>query len=201
LEFPRLAQREGFQAAVQHVSGLCRRSPQPVEEIPGAVCFDLPIQARAAILRSEGEDDWDAEWDAREQISDEIGQSALDFCLERGCHLVRSRFRDDGYALVLLPTPDKYAVIAAFGTRAGNHGLDTPAIMAWLREMERQQPFVLTGCADDTIEGRFTSTVHDPEVLARRMEAFCPDLVGQVVDSLEEVVELLAERRFHFWWD
>jgi ankyrin repeat protein len=201
LDFPERARQPGFQEAAEHVAALCRSAPRPVEETPGAVCFELPFQGRYEALLPEWEDEFKAEWEARHQISAEIEERASDFCRQRDCHLIRSHFRDDGYTLVLLPAPDKYAVIAAFGTEAVNYNLDTTAIMNWLRELERVHPFHLTGCSSDMIEGRFLTAVQDAESLARRMEDFCPDLVGQVVDSLEEVVGVLAERRFHFWWD
>ena len=42
----------------------------------------------------------------------------------------------------------------------------------------------------------------DPEALARRMQAFCPDVTCQVFYSLEELVQHLREERsFHLWWD
>lgn len=49
---------------------------------------------------------------------------------------------------------------------------------------------------------RFPSLVRDPEALARRFYAFCPDIVGQGTGSVGELArELRRSQTFYCWWD
>ena len=68
--------------------------------------------------------------------------------------------------------------------------------------MEQANPFVLTGCAFDYVEGRFPHSVRDAARLARRMYRFCPDLTeaGREEGSLEIAERLRRTQRFSFWW-
>jgi hypothetical protein len=47
---------------------------------------------------------------------------------------------------------------------------------------ESENPFVLAG-GHDFLDGRFVQAVKDPDGLAERMIAFCPDIVDQVEAS------------------
>jgi hypothetical protein len=92
--------------------------------------------------------------------------------------------------------------MAAMGTNAANYDKDTKALIAWLRVLEREQPFELTGVGYDFLSGRFTSPVKDPVGLAKRMYAFCPDIVDQGVGSVEALAAALRrEGTLYFWWD
>jgi hypothetical protein len=102
----------------------------------------------------------------------------------------------------LLPTSDKYAVMGLTGVRGNEVGLSTREIIAWLRDFEKDQPFRLRGCRFDVVEIEFTTEVANPEATARRLYAFCPDLIHQGFDSMASLVRYLAgKRRLHLWWD
>lgn len=61
---------------------------------------------------------------------------------------------------------------------------------------------MLTGIGFDWLEGRFTTAIRDPEALARRFYAFCPDMVEQgteTVAALED--ELRRSLHLYCWWD
>jgi hypothetical protein len=101
----------------------------------------------------------------------------------------------------LLPTTDKYAVMAAMDTNGDNFDIGTAGVIAWMKELELEQPFVLTGIGFDYMEGFFTSPVKDPAALARRMYQFCPDIVDQGVGSIEKLADELRIGNLYFWWD
>jgi hypothetical protein len=113
--------------------------------------------------------------------------------------------------LILLPTADKYAALLACGTNGINKGHDTETVIAWLREMETENPFRLGGCGHDFLHGRFTGSIKDAEALAARMIEFCPDIADQAHASLRrmpraEQVRAIARDMtktgwFGFWWD
>jgi hypothetical protein len=113
--------------------------------------------------------------------------------------------------LILLPSGDKYAALLASGTNGINYGHDTEAVIRWLVDMERENPFRLAGCGHDFLHGRFAGPVRDAEALAARMIAFCPDIADQADASLrqasrDEQVRMIAGEIarsgwFGFWWD
>jgi hypothetical protein len=104
--------------------------------------------------------------------------------------------------LAILPTTDPYQVMTIVGTDAANYEKDTGALITWLRALEAEQPFELTGIGLDFLSGRFTTPIKDPAGLAARIYDFCPDIVDQGVGSVEALAtELRRSRSLYFWWD
>jgi hypothetical protein len=96
--------------------------------------------------------------------------------------------------LMVFPTDDKYAVLVARGTNGANYGLTTRAVIAWLRNLEKENPFHLTGCGFDFVEGRFRRPVVNAEAWADRMFKFCPDCGTEISHELRQGT-------FFLWWD
>ncbi len=126
--------------------------------------------------------------------------------LEKGFYLFRSeqhfgiRGRPD--RLALFPRRDPYEILRLMGTNGANYRIGPDSIVAWLRALERDQPFVLTGIDFDWLEGRFTFAIRDPAGLARRFYAFCPDIVDQGTGTVEALVTQLEQsQRLYCWWD
>lgn len=104
--------------------------------------------------------------------------------------------------VAMLPTTDKYKALEAMGTNGANFGLSTEDIIKWMRDLEKEQPFTLTGVGFDFLSGTFKSKVKDPAGLAKRMYEFCSDIVDQGVGTVEELEKQLSKSRdFFFWWD
>jgi hypothetical protein len=81
--------------------------------------------------------------------------------------------------------------------------LTTSDVIAWLRELEKTHPFVLTACGHDFLTVRLLEPITDAAPLAKRMVDFCPDLLdGDLIDSPEVLArELAASQELCFWWD
>jgi ankyrin repeat protein len=104
--------------------------------------------------------------------------------------------------LALAPTEDKYALIAAFQTNGANYDLGPEQIIQWLRDLEQEVPFILTGIGWDFLKGHFTADRDDPHDLAQRMYEFCPDIVDQGVGDVDALADALAASdHLFFWWD
>ena len=126
--------------------------------------------------------------------------------LEKGFYLFRSEqhFGIGGEAdrVALFPRRDPYEILRLMGTNGANYGIGSDSIVAWLVALERDQPFVLTGIAFDWVEGRFTNEIRDAAALARRFNAFCPDIVEQGTGTVEALArELERSRHLYCWWD
>jgi len=126
--------------------------------------------------------------------------------LEKGFYLFRaeqhfgSGRRSDRVAL--FPRRDRYEILRLMGTNGWNYGVGPDSIIAWLRALERDHPFVLTGMGFDWVEGRFGAPIRDADALARRFQALCPDIVDQGTETVEALArELVQSQRLYCWWD
>jgi ankyrin repeat protein len=104
--------------------------------------------------------------------------------------------------VVALPTADKYEAIAAMQTNGANYGVGPGAIIAWLKYLEKEQPFLLTEIGFDVVAGEFLQPVADAKALAKRMYEFCPDIVDQGTQTVGALAkELRKTNRLYLWWD
>ena len=125
--------------------------------------------------------------------------------VEQGWFLFRfahdARQRKD--MLGLLPTSEKYVVIAYLQTDGLNYNINTERIIDWLKRLERGQPFVVTEVGLDFLGGEFLQRIRRPRRLAERMFAFCPDIVDQGLATVANLEKELAKPnpQLYLWWD
>ena len=93
-----------------------------------------------------------------------------------------------------MPTTDRYEVIQVMGTSAGNYEMDTENVIAWLRRLQRIQPFTITGVGHDFLSGKFTSKIKNADLLARKMYKFCPDIVTQGHETVRAIAFAISLR-------
>jgi hypothetical protein len=187
-DFSAAAQSAAFQQAIQDAAALLGSHPQPlrteseVELVAGGVEFDVPEGKIEALLR----------------------KAHTDF-LAKGFYLFRfqQNFKINGRPdkVGLLPTADPYLVMATMETNGNNYNIGTDGVIAWMMELQQEQPFIVTGVGFDYMEGYFTGPVKDPETLAKRMYEFCPDIVDQGTNSVSALARELQNGKFYFWWD
>jgi hypothetical protein len=187
-DFSEAAKSPAFQQAIKEAAALLGAQPQPLHslgengEVTGGVSFDVPQRKIESVLR----------------------KAHTDF-LAKGCYLFRYdqhySIGDQPDKVGLLPTADKYAVMAAMETNGDNYEISTAGVIAWMKELEQEQPYVLTGIGFDYMEGHFTGPVKDPQGLAKRMYQFCPDIVDQGVGDVSKLAKELQKGSLYFWWD
>jgi hypothetical protein len=186
-DFNEAANAEEFQQAIMEAAAMLGSQPQTLrspgedKELAG-VSFAVPAKKLDAILR-----------DAHEKF------------LAKGFYLFRyvQNFNFDSRPdkVGLLPTNDKYMVMAAMETNGNNYDIGTAGVIDWMKELEKEQPFILTGIGYDFMEGHFTETVKDPRSVSERMYVFCPDIVDQGVGDLDKLATELKNGKLYFWWD
>jgi hypothetical protein len=187
-DFKEAAKSPAFQEAIKEASALFGAKPQPLisvgegVEVAGGVSFDVPGK----------------------KIESMLLETHRRF-LEKGFYLFRYEqnfnLSDRPDQVGLLPTADKYAVMAAMETNGDNYNIGTSGVIAWMKDLEEDHPFVLTGIGFDFMEGQLTGPVADAKSLAQRMYEFCPDIVDQGVGDKDKLAAELEKGRLYFWWD
>ncbi len=185
-DFSAAAADPKYKQVLREVQSMLASAPQPLEgeegPIPGGFSFDVPEAKAEAIL-------------------DRVHTNLL----ARGVYLFRyhQSFNIGGQPdkLGLLPTTNRYEVMAVFETNGANYNLYCADVIAWLKQLETTHPFVLTGIGFDFLEGYFTGPVSDAGTLAKKMYKFCPDIVDQGVGSVDGLAKELKKRKLYFWWD
>jgi hypothetical protein len=139
-DFSERAKKPEFQKAIEDLAALSgkRAKPVPNEEghpLTGCVSFQVPTETADKILKEHHEK-----------------------FLKRGCYLLKS---DRGYTsgkdtLTLLPTTSRAEVLAAYQTNGANFEVYPADVIRWLDELEKTQPFLMTGAGFDWCEGTFT---------------------------------------------
>jgi hypothetical protein len=198
--FPQAAEQAPFKDVLRWLAGLCGHPPRRWTRRKGVFIVNLknfePLAERYAFKDVPPADSPSAAVERREHL----------------IQLLQAEVRAAGYYLVLsdlpgpatpaklrlFPTAEKYAVLAATGTNGVNYGHSTRDIIAWLRDLDKENPFDLTECWLDYLGGKFLEPLQNVERWAEKMLQFCPDID---MSSQSLAKELEATRRFGFWWD
>lgn len=104
--------------------------------------------------------------------------------------------------LAIIPSTDKYDAIALHQTNGCNYGVGTGYILEWLKELEQEQPFIISWVRHDLTAGKFLTPIKKPQELAEKMYDLCSDIVDQGCGLIERLAESLANSdNLYFWWD
>lgn len=182
LKFAGNAEKPEYKAAVAEIAQLAGKAPTPGERA-GTYKLELGAPEAKAFLEKH--------------------HAAL---LGKGCYVFR---HDQGFGigdkpdvLWIVPTTDKFAVMAFTGVDGINYNIDNHLVIRWMKRLERDQSFVMTGCGRDFLSGHFVNKVPDANAMAKRMYAFCPDIVDQGTGSVDALAkELKKNNELYFWWD
>jgi hypothetical protein len=176
-----------FQAAVKQVAAATGVQPRPLEteadgEETGGVEFGPVPHAKAEALLTGP---------LRKQL---LASGVFLFRSENG-HGLKIDNQEMPDSIALLPTKDKYDVLAAIETEGPNSNKYNADVIRFLRELEKTQPFDLTEAGTDFLAGRFTAPVKDPAGLAAKLAEFCPDV------EAEKQIEAIKKGQLYLWWD
>ena len=123
---------------------------------------------------------------------------------DAGCHLVLAEPWSPGEdaKLVLFPTDNKLAVVAAVGTEGANNGVQTSKVMSWLETLDNENPFHLVLCNHESVGGAFVGPVKAAGKLAEKIAAFCPIVLDGEVDDAEKLARAIKKgKSFLLRWD
>jgi hypothetical protein len=200
--FAAAARKPAFKQAVARIADLTGTKPVALvnleDTIPGGKGFLLEEHS-GRILVEKGPAEYLAAGDrAREFVEQhQAGMLAL------GAYLFHTRdlTRRNGTAVALLPTTDIYRVVAAVQTEGPNSEVSCEDLIAWLRGLEKDQPFLITGLGSDFLEGRFTTPIKDPAALVARINAICPNEDPSPDVERRQIEHLRQTGKLYLWWD
>jgi hypothetical protein len=118
------------------------------------------------------------------------------------CHLVLAEpwAPGENAKLVLFPTANKLAVVAAVGTEGANHGIQTSRVLSWLETLEN--PFQLVLCNHESVGGTFIGPVKGARKLAESIAAFCPGCLDEGVEDAGKLAQAIKKSKsFLLRWD
>ena len=95
-----------------------------------------------------------------------------------------------------------YDILKLQRTEAPNYHLDTMAIIAWLKERQKDASFMVTGAGPDWIETRFIRPPENSPVFAKKIIDFAPDVLGHDQQTVDKVAESMNQMNgFFLVWD
>ncbi len=136
----------------------------------------------------------------RQKTLEELQEQAR----QAGCHLVLDEMwaPNEDASLVLFPTDNKLAVVAAVGTEGSNYEVQTADVIAWLETLDKENPFHLVLCNHELVGGAFVRAVKKAQELAERMIEFCPCCLDEAFEDAEELARALKKQKsFLLRWD
>ena len=103
--------------------------------------------------------------------------------------------------MVFFPTDEKLAVLAACGTEGANYSVNTPAIIDWLRTLDRDNPFDLVLCNHESVGVRFRVAIKNAAKMAKSMAEICPAVLDELEDDAILAASIKKDRSFSLRWD
>jgi len=185
------AEAPEFQAFVARLAAAFGRKPAPWKRRKGGLHFhDVPVARIAALVglsppeAGAGLDD-----DGPAMLLARLGEEAR--AAGASVFYTRPEIADGRLPLALLPITEPMAAPLCCGTNA-NLGGDTTEVVERLTAIAADDPFAVIGCGHDFLHGALRApSSSDPQRLAARLRALCPELTGERPGS----------PHFFLWWD
>lgn len=97
---------------------------------------------------------------------------------------------------------NSYDILRIQKTEAPTYKLTTKAIIAWLKERQKEGAFVVTGAGQDFVEARFIRQPQNMKSFARKVVAFAPDVLREGPYSVDKLADRMKKRNgFRLVWD
>ncbi len=97
---------------------------------------------------------------------------------------------------------NSYDILKIQGTEAQNYGLDTKAIITWLKRRQEEGSFAVTGAGPDWLEARFIKPPKNMLSFARKVVAFAPDVRAHGPRTVEKLAEKMKRTNsFMLEWE
>jgi hypothetical protein len=183
------AEAPQFKAAVAKMAELTGQKPQPLQteaegDDTGGVIFSVSHEKAEDLLA------------VQRQLLRAKGAYLFRYQNMKGIKIGNDAMPD---VVALLPTKDKYEVLAAVETEGPNSKVYNKDLIAWLKELEKTQPIDIAEAGTDFCAGTFKKKVADPKAIAEKVAKLCPDLLD--TSTMEQLTDSIAKGKLYLWWD
>ena len=99
---------------------------------------------------------------------------------------------------------DQFDILKVQQTNGDNYDISNENVISKLNDWHRRYPFIIIGADYDWVEMSFHSMPKEKELkgLAKEIDKFCPDLVGQGTGTISGLIQEIKEtERLFLWWD
>jgi len=182
VDFAARARNPEFRKAINLAKALTKASAKPVELAEGPL-----LGAQAFRIRSP---------ESAATLLDEIRPKAAS--LGALAFLSENLYETSVPYLVIVPTTDYREAIIAFGTPEGQ-SIDSYELIAWLNQLEKTQPFIMTHLAPDLMRAQFATPLKNSARIAKAIQKICPDVINESVNDVARHLE--ESRELYLWWD
>lgn len=114
-------------------------------------------------------------------------------------------FRSEQDKLSVIKTNSKFDILRVMNTDGINYDITNEDVINKLQEWNKKYPFAILGATSESVEINFYDYIYetgDSGEFAQELYKFCPDIVEQGVESVENLEEMLDETTYCFlWWD
>lgn len=106
------------------------------------------------------------------------------------------------YDIIVTPIDSQFEVVKQVGTWAPNYDLGNEDIISWLRQRNKEFDFDIIVVDNDRIEAYLNSKPKSIDQLAKQIYTFCPDVIEQGHENMEELIETIDKHNYMWlWWD
>lgn len=145
-----------------------------------------------------------AGFSVRTAAADDILSTFSGKLRKQGYLLFRSRqnYGSVPDVLTVVKGSSSYDILLLQKTEAPAYKLNTSAIIAWLKERQKDAPFYLTGAGQDFVEAKFVRQPVRMTAFARKVILFAPDVLREGPRSADKLAEHMKKTNgFRLVWD
>jgi len=101
----------------------------------------------------------------------------------------------------VLKTTDPFEVLKQVGTNGINYNITNDSLLNIIKTFNQQLELELIGAGGDWCEFVIKIDPKNWKKLANEIYKVCPDIVDQVIGSVDELAdEMKKTKRLYFWW-
>ena len=108
--------------------------------------------------------------------------------------------REDNCGLAIVKCDDEFTPLVYMRTNGVNFDVNTHQLILHLSELSKELDLKLIGADFDWCEFEIRQEPKDWVGLARTIGEFCPDIIYQGAQSIEQLAEVMRERKVLYYW-
>lgn len=115
---------------------------------------------------------------------------------------ITQNFNNGKDTIACIKSNDKFDILRVQQTDGINYDIDNDGVIKKIQEWDKQNGLIITGASYDWVECHFVKAPTDMMNFAKEVYKFCPDVVDQGTETVEELAkEMKNGNILYLWWD